>query len=236
MSTIIVNRLISGLESDNKLVLNNSSAARTISIGTGWLQLRVGFRVSISGSGTLNFFPHFTFGLCSGTGRAMSDNVVDAFMGIGYTGTSWTYVHNGYIPEFLPSTTNFLTKTGLVVTSSSTSQPTLGANYTGVRQSIFFEMSKSDNSLSLLWRANGGAAITKDLPSGTFLGAMGVNPGINNIESYLNANGGADGHSQVGFTTTPYSALYNLLDTVCFSWNSSAANIEISDVAYARIG
>ncbi len=237
MSAIVVNRLISGLESDNKLVLKSSRVARKMSIGTGWNVLRVGFRIAISGSGDLNFTPTFAFGLCSGTANVIGDATTDAFVGAFYTGATWTYTHQAYIPYYTPASSfTAMTKTGTVYQIiTATSAAKMSANHTGVRQVLAFEINKTSNTAATISATVvGGGNPTKDTLSGIFLQAIASNPGIDTFHTTLAALGGdtLSQFSPTTFTTFPP----NVLDTICFSWNSSQAAIEITDVAYARLG
>ncbi len=234
MSANVVNRSISGLLSDNKLVLNSSRAARKMSFGTGWNTIRMAFRVSVSGSGNLSSTPVFAFGLCSGTQNVMGDAVTDAFVGGIFSGSTWTYTHDGHVPYYSPSQGfKFMGKTGTVYQDGDpTGPPFVSANYTGIRQTIEIEIAKLNSSTIAVEAvlAVGSSYITKDTPDTTFLGAVLTSSGRNPFSDYL-GNHDADGYNTYSTPTRVTLLNPNTLDSICFSWNHTGANIEISDVA-----
>jgi len=245
MSAIVINRLISGTESDNKLVLSSSSVARKMSIGTGWNSLRLSFRLSISRSGDLNFNPSFFFGLCSGTGNPIGKDFTDHFYGWVYSGSTWTYTHDGNSPKY-NAACRHMGKTGTKYIDYGPpggATSVISASFTGKRNLVLVEFTKTGPYLDTAGLDIETSNVPRvDFPSGALLYAMGLNgvgAGTNALSIYnsLNTNFSniVSNYSLPSSVTEIPLVSSNTLDTICFSWNSSQAYIEISDVAYSRL-
>jgi len=120
----------------------------------------------------------------------------------------------------------------------------VGANYTGKRAVVIWDVTKHPNGIDASTAAimilNPNVTDT-DLSSGIMLYMMSRNgAGYNSslVNLYTDVSN-AFSNSLIRYSLPTWTASPtvspNTLDTICFSWNSVQANIEISDVAYARI-
>jgi hypothetical protein len=243
MPSSIVARLISGINSDKKLILSNSYCARAMEIGTGWEKLRLGIRYSISGSGNVTLNPIFTFGICSGTGFSFGDSVTRQFLGVQFSGNDFWF-YTGTNGGHLSSSVQFVSRTGGLTTIRGAVNSQLpyyhsSCNTTGDIRAMYLDLWKNEGAFGRIYSRFYWFAIQENTPfiptgrmvdSGAFLRAMEVTQDAQ-MQSFVGPIEVSD-FGLIDVPTFDSGKFYG--DTVCLFWNKTSHQIEISDIAYAK--
>lgn len=217
-STILI-RTISSVV-DNRIVLSNSHFARPHGITT-WNKLRIAFRWSMRDSGAnLTGTPEFAVGLCSGSANIFGDLTCTHFVGMRTTRVTWDRTAGPPANYAV-----YITQAGKLVGTTFT----LGGNWLSVAGQA---MADAAGGNRFCWFID----ITKGSPNYTLGGYARVTGNAGDIsETTMKAQ------AEIDAATLPEHGLNNantvavneatdgILSHVCFSWNRSTPEIEISD-------
>lgn len=217
-STTLI-RSIAGVP-DERIVLSNSHFARPHGI-TSWNKLRIAFRWSMRDSGaTLTGTPAFAAGLCSGTANIFGDLTCTHFVGMRTIGATWPRSAGPPVLYQLYPTqsckligTTFTVGTNWLSVAGQAVADAAGGN----RFCWFIDITKGSPNYTLQGyaRITGNAA---DISEATMKAQAEIDAatlaehGLGNSAAVA-VDEGADG----------------LLNHVCFSWDRSSPEIEISD-------
>lgn len=234
--SVIIARTISSA-SDKRIVLSNSQFARALPFGTNWNALQLGIRFSMRDTGAnITGSPQFWVGLCSGNSNLVGDASTTHFVGANWNAATWTRTAVSYHTSALNSP--FPAKR---VNTTVTRGTTLGTSWGCGNQSaannadrtmFFVRITKGSPNFSFLaflraatGMTGGGAVAPTDLTFDEFMEHMG-NLGTSVRTNYtftgaqtLAVNEGSDGS----------------LDHLNISWDRSTPQIEICDIAVARV-
>lgn len=224
MAITILERTISAVV-DKRIVVSNGTWVRPIPFGTTWSQLRFGIRVHMRDSGAnLTGTPRFVMGVCSGSSNIYGDATTTNFAGIRTNNATWTRVATDY-----SVTTNAFAPTkriGSTITDGTLLNTTLRFNNgaaaaTADRGVFFVDINKgSPNYTFDIFRAGTSVA---DISRTVFLEQMEIAaPAITNYTSVTTA----------AFAVDETAGNF---DHISFFWDRTTPEMEICDIAVARL-
>ena len=216
------------IQRTNDVVIHlfNEQIGRAISIGSNWNRLRIGLRMSISGSG--DFYPDWAIGVCSGTA-----SMAAASQSLNFAGVKTVYRLNG--PFLVDNTTywsnqngsliNAAVKTGSFFTSASNSGFSTNTYFakTPTRNMFIVDIEKhaTNYSMSLFFPVNATGGTTD--ASLQALTASLLMPTM----SYSNYG--------VSSTTQAASEVGGALDVINIMWRNAGSRLEISDLFWVKL-
>lgn len=223
MAITILDRTISAVV-DKRIVVSNGTWVRPIPFAT-WSQLRFGIRFHMRDSGAnLTGTPRFVMGVCSGSTNIYGDASTDNFAGIRTNSATWTRSAADYsvaVNAFVPTK-----KVGSTITDGTILNTTMrftngAAAATADRGVIFVDVNKgSPNYTFDIFRAGTSVA---DISQMTFLEQMEV--GAPSITNYSTVTTAAFAVDETGGS----------FDHLSFFWDRTTPEIEICDIAVARL-
>lgn len=229
MASSILLRNIGGTD-DKRIVLSNSQFARVMDIGTTWTRVRVGIRFCVRDTGgSLASTPRLFVGLSSGTSNLFGDATTQHALGVWTANPSWVRATSPtrYLLGNNPSW-NSVKRVGTTNTTSSTGLPSetyiLSTPETGGRGVQFVDITKGSPNFTIgafqRFQFSGGI----DVSLTEFLTQMEVASPSLTDHQFTNAS-----------TLAVDEAVDGFFNAVHVYWDRSTPEIEISDLAYARL-
>lgn len=237
----IIERTIQA-ETEKRLVLQKEQIGRTISIGSNWDSIRIGFRHSISNDSNVKLSAPgvWAFGLCSGTSNMFLDDTTTHFLGVRTTGGGWQAI-NYTLPNGIyihPNVWKFSSKVGNTYVDSdfttSSTYPSISTDYKSLTTTVntigcsawIIDITKGDPNW--IWTIYSGSwystSINRHVSYYKF---------INSINNNLVDKGADNFVVWASGSVTVNETLNGFLDTINIAWQSVSETLEISDVAYA---
>ena len=223
----IVNRVISTV-SDNRLSLLGESWARTMSGGNDFTKLIIGMRLSLNDYTERTNMARWYFGLTSGTSAPPGSATPNHFVGVttqanpGWHVGSADCVEIGYTAK--NTTSKIIAGTETITSTNAAPAQFIVGRASTKTVGMFFQFEKSTN-----WTLNCYCTpVTDNCDLATFLTYMNVSTivGAGTLVSVL---------ATAAKTISVDEATNGNLDTICISWPSEVAALEISDVAWAKV-
>ena len=228
---VILTRTISAAQ-DNRVVVSNGLFIRPIPFGTDWTTIRVGLRWHIRDSGAnLVGTPRCFFGLCSGNTLVYGDETATHAVGVDYNATTWTRAATNYAVSGTGSLFG-AKKVGSTITRTSAISTAWAmgngaASDSADRTLLYVELTKGSPNFSVrcFFRTTTSSTPPADISEATFLEQLAVSgtPTVTNhsfpAAQNLAVDEGADGD----------------LDHVQFYWDRAMPEMEICDLAIARM-
>lgn len=227
-------RTVSAVD-DKRIVLSNSQFARPIPFGTTWNKIRIGVRLDCTTSGgNLTGTPRFAVGLCSGNTDLYGDATTTHFVGVRTNEATWTLTNsNRYLVN--GSTLSPHKKVGTIFTAGT-------AFFPGVQWGI-----GAGAATPVADRTQFILEITKGSPNFTLQMLGWINPGgvaapVDNSDVAFYTN--MEGAGNPAATNHTFSAANTLavdegvsgsFDHINIFWDRTTSEIELSDLAVARI-
>lgn len=233
MGSSIILRTIGGID-DKRIDLDNSQFARVMSIGTTWNSIRIGLRWSFTDSGgNITGTPRFAFGVCSGTTNIFGDATCDNFVGAISNTASWTrnagppvwYNSGGFTGPYMWTARKVgasLTLGNELFAGSGESFAVAADPATGYRSVMLLTITKGspNYTLQLFYTL---AAYNVDVSYADFYALVDAAvPARTNYLTSLSRTIACDE------STGSFNA-------VNFHWSKASPNIELSDIAVARL-
>lgn len=219
----ILSRTISSVV-DKRIVLSNSQFARLLPIST-WSKLRIGVRWHMRNNGAnLGTGPRLAVGLCRNTTNLFGDSTTDHFVGW-VTDGSWAFFTppNQYTTlGGKPATRIGSTLTLGTVFAAGNNIPADAAGSSNDRKIFFVDITKGSPNFTIALFAWSSGAI--DVTNNQFLIQMeAATPSLTN-------------HAAVASQTIAVNEGTNgTLNAVNLSWSQSTPEVEICDLAIARL-
>lgn len=111
----IITKTLGG-ESTKVISMANGQMVRSLSMGSSWDKIRIGFRYRINTEYDIPGSPEFSIGLCSGTTNTFGSTTCDNFIGIMNTDTTMVLHASG---DYVQSINiNAITKVGTTITDA----------------------------------------------------------------------------------------------------------------------
>ncbi len=205
--------IVESIVGDRAIQLGNEDFARTMSMGTQWQKIRIGFLNSVWNTGGSITGRTVALGVCQGVDHTYGDPSCTDFIGVIWPGVAQGGGHY--------QSANYITvaqRTGVAETSAhDNNNPNmfLSAAPGSVRFPFIVDILKGPVNYTLYYYAPGVSSLV-DVSTSTFLSYM-------ENESFV--------------TQPPISLAYSgagLFDSVCLSWHRSVPTVEVSDLCVVR--
>jgi hypothetical protein len=243
MPSRIESMTVGGVE-DKRLLLNNSGAARAISIGDDWDVLRMGFRMAFTDRGITLGASHLYMGLMSNPNAGLTNGPLGLTTGhfAGWTTkrngvdeSGWERVSSGGFIYYNSVNTSQTTKIGNTVVDGAAAQPNYSTN--PLRRQIFIiEFTKGTPWTTEMIHPTGfGTSGQVDIPSiGLVTDCLEIST-MNEAVTFLDSAISPDAY----LTTTPRNMnvdeLTNgVLNALVVAWNRSSVSCIISEMCWAK--
>lgn len=226
MAVSILSRTISAV-GDKRIVVANGTFVRPIPFGTTWSQLRFGIRFHMRDSGAnLAGTPRFVMGVCSGSSAIYGDASTTNFAGIRTNNANWTRSATAYdvtTNAFAPTKKVAAVITDGTVLNTSMKFTNGATAATADRQVFFVDVNKgSPNYTFDIFRLTTGSAIA-DISRTLFLEQMEI------------AAPAITGHATGTTAAFALDESAGTFDHLSFFWDRTTPEIEICDIAVARL-
>lgn len=213
---------------DQRISLHNDYIARTMSIGTNWTRVRIGFRWSLNDGGTIvaAFSPFFWAGLCSGTTNPVGAQTPTNWFGFWWKNPSIQWSPGSNVYSQLGGSGMTPSK---IVNGVQTNGTSFGSFYisglTSVRSFMILEITKGSPN----WQLNicvpvGQGPAGTDRVLQTLIDTMSVTP-MQIVGQY-----DVSGNQALAFDESAGS-----LDTINVYFGNDSRKLEISEIVYFKM-
>lgn len=240
----IVERTILG-ETDKRIVLTREQMGRTISVGSNWNAIRIGFRHSLTINNANGVVAPgiWAFGLCSGTEKMMQDDTTKHFVGIitsgeDYYASNFSSANNIRVGSSYSTAYNISKKVNLIYTNA-----VINHGDSGSYSSSYNFLTSSTNTIGMgAWifeirKGNPNWNFKVYSPSWRYSSNNNGNVDYNKFINAINNTNINTSNYYFYYTATATLPVDEIadgyLDTINIAWQSVTESLEVSDVAYA---